>query len=700
MPAHEALMHAGAGGKATTMRTALTSLTILPLALAGAAACGTAGGGVRPSAPQGAAPPAILARPCARVHAAGSAPSPLSLPRTGSTIALAAKGGKTLAYAADEDDWAVHVIDVDAGKELGETPLDGRPSQLLFLADGRLVVLLRDKSLVQVLEPGDAPEVLERRCSVETASEPVGLALSPDDTMLLVASGWGRALGAFDARTMSKVFEVPLAREPRSVVVSEDGKFAYVSHAVGAKASRVTLAERTVSEISLHAHDAQRGAILKSLAAQVESLQGSNQPVPDSVREDIKEAESSQPSCQGYALAKSIGPGGRILAPQVLVDTGDPSARASGYGNDEASTEVPDVAVIDATTGEALAASLERPVDAFGWGNVDPRDAKRPECLLPRAAVVEESRKSLLVSCFGIDQVIEYDSLAASPARAERQRWTVAAGPSGIAVDGAKNRAVVWSQFDRAVSVIDLGAGKLVDDQGQLPRAAPRIAMAANVAHKMDITTALGRLLFHSVGDARISRDGRACASCHPDGRDDSLVWSTPEGPRRSIMLAGRVRSTAPYAWSGSHSDLKVHLATTFDRLNGAGGLKSVELDALAAYVESLAPPPPLPLLSREKVDRGAKLFASSEVGCAGCHAGTGRTDNQSHDVKSKTSADRNELFNTPTLRFVGGTGPYFHDGRYGSLHELLLSDDDRMGRTKQLSPEDLEALEAYLRSL
>jgi mono/diheme cytochrome c family protein len=570
----------------------------------------------------------------------------------------------------------------------------------MFLADGRLVVLLRDRSLVQVMEPGDEPAALETRCAVDAAPEPVGLALSPDDATLFVTSGWGRALLAFNAQTLSKVFEVPLAREPRSVVVSDDGKFAYVSHAVGAKASRVKLDERRVSEISLRAYDPQNVAQLKAFGDEAETWHAQNEPVPDSLRESIKELEASQPSCQGFALAKSIAPSGRILAPQVLVDTGDPTARASGYGNDDSSTEVPDVAVIDATTGKTITTSLERPVDSAGWGGGDARETKRPECLLPRAAVVEERRKSLLVSCFGIDQVIEYDSLAASPTRAERQRWTVGAGPSGIAVDPVKNRAIVWSQFDRAVNVIDLGRGELVDDKGQIPQPAPRIDMAPNEARKIAGATALGRLLFYSVGDGRISRDGRACASCHPDGRDDSLVWSTPEGPRRSIMLAGRVRSTAPYAWNGSHGDLKIHLATTFDRLNGAGGLKSVELDALAAYVESLTPPPPVPTEDRAKVGRGAQLFASSEIGCAGCHAGVARTDNECHDVKSKTRADRTALFNTPTLHLVGGTGPYFHDGRYESLHELLISNGDTMGHTKQLSAEDVDALEAYLRTL
>jgi DNA-binding beta-propeller fold protein YncE/mono/diheme cytochrome c family protein len=666
----------------------------LATTLVSSAACGAS-----TTLPRAADPAPHAGASCARRVAGASAIVPLASPRTGSTVALATRGGRTLAYAVDEDDATVHVVDVDAKKELGATPLDGRPSQVVLLADGRLVVLLRDRSRVQVFEAGPAPEQLEPCCTVETASEPVGVAVSPDGSTLLVTSGWGRAIAGFDTTTMAKTFEVSLPREPRAVVVSDDGKFAYVSHAVGARASRLDLASKSVTDISLHGTDSGRDAVLKDLRAQLASLRETNQPIPDDVMERRKELEASEPSCQGYALAKSIDPGGRILAPQVLVDTGDPRERAPGYGNDNSATEVPDVAVIDAKTGQTLSASLEHPSDAVGWGE-DPRDPKKPECLLPRAAAVDTARKSLLVSCFGIDAVVEYDALAASPARAERMRWSVGAGPSGIAIDPAKNRAVVWSQFDHELSVIDLGAGELVDDRGRPPAPAPRIAMARRPSREPSSAVALGRQLFHAVGDARISKDGRACASCHPDGRDDSLVWATPDGPRRSIMLAGRVQSTAPYSWAGDEADLRVHLASTFDRLNGAGGLKSVELDALTAYIESLAPPPPLAPAHDAKIERGAALFASKEVGCAGCHAGPGGSDNEVHDVASKATIDRVARFNTPTLRFVSGAGPYFHDGRYATLHELLTANLDTMGHTKQLSADDLDALEAYLRTL
>ena len=680
----------------------LVSLGALAVIVA-ATACGAAQtGSAVPATP---IPVAKGATSCGRLHSPTTTPTPITGVRVGSTIALATLNQQTLAYTADEDDNAVHVVDVDAHHELGETALDGRPSQLMFLPDGRLAVLLRDRAQIAVLEPGANAGDLETRCTVDVANEPVALALTPNDATLLVTSGWGRALSAFDASKLTKSFEVPLAREPRAVIVSDDGRFAYVSHAVGAQASRVALADKAVTPIMLREKDPGQEIMRRQLQKQIAEATKNGGAAPPWVVSQLEAMDKrAHPSCQGYALAKSVDPGGRILAPQVLVDNGEIEQRAQGYGNDQTPTEEADVAVIDATTGVPMASSLERTQQRGGWG-IDRRTAQMPECILPRAAVVDPKTKSLFVSCLGIDEVVAYDSLAANPARAERRRWPVSSGPNGIALESAKNRAVVWSQFDRAVDVIDLGNSELHDDKGGPGPATVRVVMAPNATHKLSPALALGRLLFHSVGDGRVARDGRACASCHPDGRDDSLVWATPEGPRRSIMLAGRLEGTAPYSWSGREADLRAHLTTTFDRLNGSGGgLKSLELEALLVYVESLAPPSPSSRGSGNdrdvKVQQGAAFFASPSVGCAGCHSGALATDNRRHDVGSKTDADRSGEFNTPSLHLVSGAGPYFHDGRYKTLHEVLIQPGDKMGHTSQLSEREIDALEAYVSTL
>jgi mono/diheme cytochrome c family protein len=295
----------------------------------------------------------------------------------------------------------------------------------------------------------------------------------------------------------------------------------------------------------------------------------------------------------------------------------------------------------------------------------------------------------------GIDALVAYDARAAAPHAAERRRYPLAAGPTGVALDPAGRRAVVWSQFDRALNVIALADAPAAEPD-EIPAVA-RIPLEG-VEPAIDATIALGRKLFHAA-DVRISRDGRACASCHPSGRDDALTWATPDGPRQTPMLAGRLEETAPYGWNGAGATVRAHLGHTFERLGGSG-LDPREIDALIAYVGAIAAPPGI-AGDAALVRRGAALFASDQAGCASCHAGGGAfTDGAPHDVGSRAQADKDEKFDTPSLRFVGGTAPYFHDGRYPTLRDVLRHADGSMGHTAHLSGADLDALEAYLRSL
>ena len=154
----------------------------------------------------------------------------------------------------------------------------------------------------------------------------------------------------------------------------------------------------------------------------------------------------------------------------------------------------------------------------------------------------------------------------------------------------------------------------------------------------------------------------------------------------------------APYSWDGSAPTLHAQLESTLERLEGRGGLRSIELDALVAYVSSL-PAPSASSDTDETARRGAALFSSAEAGCAGCHVGAA-TDNARHGVDSETPADITPRFDTPSLRSLSGRAPYFHDGRYRNLHELLTANDDKMGHTRQLSAGDIASLEAYLETL
>ena len=643
-------------------------------------ACGK-GGPIGSTATKPAVPSqARVGQSCGRANA-GVGAARVDDARVGGAVALARLGDRTVAYIADEDDAVLHTVDLGSGRELVTTPLLGSPSQVLVAKDGRVLVALRDKNQVQVLEPAANVELaLQNRCSIDVSTEPVALAASPDDGTILVTSGWGRSLTGLDGATLAKKYQVALAREPRQVVVSDDGTKAFVAHVVGSRVSAVDLVtpEHPVRTVDMSGQD--DGIFRQRRAAKVASL----------LKGSASARGQQRMGCQSFTLAKSMDPPGRIFAPQVLVDPGDLEQQSSGYGDGRRPAEVASIGVIDEGKSEPMPASLH-----ISANEAQQRGSAKGECLLPRASATDAKGKSLFVTCLGIDAVVEYDAVSADPRVAEKRRWNVPAGPTGIAVDATGRRAVVWSQFDQVVSVLSLDG----DTAGKPTLVA--LSRKAKSATEGDI--ALGRRMFHAAGDERISADGRACASCHPDGRDDSLTWATPEGPRNTPMLAGRLTQTAPYGWNGESDEVKTHLAHTFSRLQGRG-LEQRELDGLVSFITTMQVPTirvPEVGPDADKIARGKAVFESAEAQCATCHHPDGSwVDGQKHDVGTRASADPNAQFDTPTLRFVGGTAPYFHDGRYRTLRDLLVGHDGKMGQTKQLTSTDMESLEAYMRTL
>ena len=619
-----------------------------------------------PRAPSSAAPAAEAAPPQQPPPSPPPAAPALArlAPRVGAPVVLVRDGDATLAYIADEDAAAIRVVDVDALTELSMLALPGRPAQLAMLDDRRLVATLRDRGELAVLggtgRP-DAPLAIAQR--IPLPAEPIGLALGPDDRALLVTSGWGHALTVLAVPpepaaplAVSRTWE--LAPEPRGVVASDDGRFAFVSHAIGRDLERIELATGAATRLPL---------------AGIEQTSA----------EGIGPIEVPRAACQGFALARSLAPAGRIYAPQVLVATGNPGEVSSGYGSSEdLLPEVFDVAVVDEDRGEVLRESLVL------------RGLHRPgRCALPRAAAAS-ARGSLFVTCLGENALLELDGASAAPMNAELRRWSVPAGPIGLALDDARDRAVVWSQDARTLTTLDTRAtAPVVVRTVVLDGAGPPAQLAR------------GRALFTAVADPRISGTGQACESCHPDGRQDALVWSSPNGPRQTPMLAGRLAGTGPYGWNGDAPDVARHLRQTFSRLRGRG-LTGDDLDALIAYATSIrvpppaAPPPGASPAADALVAEGAAIFRSADAQCASCHGEDGRTpDGMRHDVGSRAPGDLRRELDTPSLAFLAGSAPYYHDGRFATLRELLQQSRGKMGQQRPLSPHELDALEAYLRT-
>ncbi len=58
--------------------------------------------------------------------------------------------------------------------------------------------------------------------------------------------------------------------------------------------------------------------------------------------------------------------------------------------------------------------------------------------------------------------------------------------------------------------------------------------------------------------------------------------------------------------------------------------------------------------------------------------------------------------YDTPTLLAVYRTGPYLHDGRAKTLRDVLTTcnPQDRHGKTSHLSPNEIDDVVAFLKSL
>jgi cytochrome c peroxidase len=205
-----------------------------------------------------------------------------------------------------------------------------------------------------------------------------------------------------------------------------------------------------------------------------------------------------------------------------------------------------------------------------------------------------------------------------------------------------------------------------------------------------------GYVLFHTASRAVSQSAAMACASCHPDGRDDGLSWRIEKRELQTPLLAGRLVGTHPFKWDGGDPTLRDSLSSTMKRLGGTGLTKD-QTDALAAYLEAL-PAPHTPTRDHEMVARGKQLFDSAERGCASCHDGTAYTDREKHKLGSPTLPEAD----TPSLIGLAASAPYYPDGSAVTL-EALLRDRGAvhgMAETSKLSDAQVKDLTAYLETL
>ena len=167
----------------------------------------------------------------------------------------------------------------------------------------------------------------------------------------------------------------------------------------------------------------------------------------------------------------------------------------------------------------------------------------------PYAVTVAEDGQTLFVTAAGSDKFMAIET-ATGKVLSEAPTGAVPEGAATSMANGRLHQAWVYNAAGNSVSVIDIS-----DPRAMKPTATIELHDPTEAVVKR------GRIAFSS---ASASSTGTfSCASCHPDGNTDQLLWvlNTPIvtggdqiQPRSSMPIRG-LRDTAPFHWDGIPGD-------------------------------------------------------------------------------------------------------------------------------------------------
>jgi len=723
--------------------------------------------------------------------------------------AIARDLGSRYLVIADEDHASLRVVSLPMkeGQKPKTLELPGPPAQLIHRAS-QVLVTIRQPSLLLAFDTGGADDPAAWKEAWRTAlpNDAWGLAVDADQTNIYVSSAWAHQVSAVSSKDGTKRWSVDVAREPRGLLAI--GGDLYVNHLVGREITR--LGDVAGDAPKIERYDLPPAPLRTPLRGKPgASLGYALAASPDGRRLFVaRHALGVLGKWKWYGAATVDVFLTKTLAPVL----GEPTPRRAttfadfAEGGDQpwfwpirtTATEVEGGPTLMGATGARQPRHVvyRKKTDTLLVASEGQNELVEMDALVPApaAAVVEtydvgyemrpvfefpmyggapsgialsEDEDTAWVYCRSTDDLVKVKLetetlLPKAPALTDDER--------DKKNEEGKKRAEARKKDEEEEKKRKAGAQKagkkdkpMTAFEKMLARKKKEPLMIRLVEPKEhadpdDPQVAvfqMGRATYYQAAADRIG-EGVACASCHPDGRDDGFVWrevhfpalgegddgrrlasdpvvlkATHEhgsfnggadfempdplgGARQTPMLAGRVTAKGPYGWRGQSDTLPERIAHGFvlhrTQLSKPHDFSTGESAYFTAAVakflrEGLRPPAKndRPLMEQEK--RGQELFMDANVGCAACHDpkneySDGAVYPKVVRPKKGYRAEPNVNFRTPSLHFVSGTPPYFHDGSRATLDDLVKYNMDRMGKTTQLSEDDRAALVAFLKTL
>lgn len=312
-----------------------------------------------------------------------------------------------------------------------------------------------------------------------------------------------------------------------------------------------------------------------------------------------------------------------------------------------------------------------------------------------------------------------------------------------------RNKSIFW--LDEYVLMAGVAPQKTINRLAWR-RETPQMnrKLAGQSQHEIE----LGAHLFHS---KKLSRDGKiSCASCHnarfafADDQALSVGVDGASGTRNAPSLLA-LQNTAGFFWDGSAPSLISQVLHPLLNKNEMGLSRSQILEIIAKdstakqlFQQAYEKAPDLPLTARAlasfvrsldqperkfdaeklagKARKGWEIFRG-RANCIACHSPPHFSDDRYHNIglAEQDPPDQGRFavtgiesdrfrFKVPSLVAVAKSAPYFHDGRAGTLAEVIefynRGGDSNGGqkslhiRPLDLSDDDQKALLTFLKTL
>ncbi|MCE9607569.1 MAG: beta-propeller fold lactonase family protein [Planctomycetia bacterium] len=591
--------------------------------------------------------------------AAPNAPSSVPADLDRSPVDLQLTSDERYLVTANQSSNSLSLVDVAAGRVVAEVPCGEHPTSLAMLPGGRRVLVACMYSgtveLYEIAAPLlTKPAGLKQVGTIDVGMHPAGLAVAPGGAKAYVSLSASAQVAELDLKKMELTKKIDVARWPRQMAISADGKRLAVS----------TSGDQTVSVVDLAAG---------KLDFQHRTGGGIN----------IGQLEIDKAGKQVYfpwVIYRQFPiTQGNIRLGWVLATRIARGLLAKNEYREAISLDVPGLAMSDphgfaftpnqewmvcsaAGTHELLAYRLadQKFMSVGGPGDLgDPKVYRDPEKFF---------------------------------------RVPLAGRPMNIRAAKDNKRIFVANYLGNSVQIVDLKKREVAKTISLGGPAEPSLART-------------GHAIFL---DARRSLDQwYSCYSCHWEGGPNSTVMDTlNDGSDRTFKTVpslANVARTAPWTWHGWQKDIHAAMRKSLQDTMLGPEPTDDDVAALVAYFDGVhAPPNPYAAAAAKDtglatvVERGRAVFEGAKAGCARCHKGDHFTDGQIHDVGLGDAKDVYQGFNTPSLVGVYQRVRLLHDGRAKSLEEVLTGDHDPEKVTGKgtLTPEERGDLIEYLKTL